>query len=202
MTKGEQTKERIFQVAVREFAEHGYEGARVARIADVAKVNKERIYANFGNKEQLFVEVWRRTYSLIIEEDRSFMSITEDQLDTMGRIILSTYMRFHDNHPEFWKIFAWENLMRGKHNAVIRGLKKPVHAHLERLYRIGQSRGVFKKNVSFSTYMFVLIAMTFTYASNKATMSETFGLDFLSPKIEESYVEECCRLIACKPGSR
>mgnify|MGYP001411247336 CR=1 FL=1 len=67
MTKGEQTRERIFRAAVEEFAEHGYEGARVARIAEVAGVNKERIYANFGNKEQLFEEVWRRTYNRLLE---------------------------------------------------------------------------------------------------------------------------------------
>jgi len=196
MTKGEQTRERIFRAAVEEFAEHGYEGARVARIAEVAGVNKERIYANFGNKEQLFEEVWRRTYNLIIEEDRSFLDITEDRLEEMGGIILSTYMRFHDNHPEFWKIFAWENLMKGKHNAAIRGLKKPVHAHLRRLYRIGQERGVFMKTVSFSTYMFVLIAISFTYSSNKATMSETFGLDFSSPRIEKSFLEECVHIMS------
>jgi AcrR family transcriptional regulator len=202
MTKGEQTRERIFQVAVEEFAEHGYEGARVAHIAELANVNKERIYANFGNKEQLFEEVWKRTYDLIIAEDRGFLDIAEDRLPEMGRIILSTYMRFHDSHPEFWKIFAWENLMRGKHKAVVRGLKKPVHTHLERLYRIGQESGIFKKTVSFSTYMFVLIAISFTYASNKATMSETLGLDFSSPTIEESYLEECCHLVSCEPGQR
>jgi len=196
MQKGEQTREKIYQVAVKEFAEHGYEGARVARIAELANVNKERIYANFGNKEQLFQEVWKRTYDLIIQEDQSFLFITEDQLEEMGRIILSTYMRFHDTHPEFWKIFAWENLMKGKHNAVIRGLKRPIHDHLERLYRIGQERGIFKKTVSFYTYMFVLISISFTYASNKATMSETFGLNFLSPEVEKSYLKECGDLIS------
>lgn len=195
MTKGEKTRERIFEAAVDEFAKNGYEGARVARIADMAGVNKERIYANFGNKEQLFVEVWKRTYQLNIDEDRRFLAITEDTLPDMGRIILATYMKFHAQHPEFWKIFAWENILNGRHKDAIRGLKRPVYAHLESLYRIGQERGIYKQTVSFQTFMFVLIAISFSFASNKSTMSETLGLDFSRPEVEERYMNECFDLL-------
>lgn len=51
------TRARILTAAADEFAEHGVAGARYERIAARAHANKERIYAYFGNKEQLFTSV-------------------------------------------------------------------------------------------------------------------------------------------------
>ncbi|MFB2586768.1 TetR family transcriptional regulator [Herbiconiux liukaitaii] len=48
------TRQRILDAAVAEFAEYGFAGARVDRIASVARANKERIYAYFGDKQELF----------------------------------------------------------------------------------------------------------------------------------------------------
>jgi TetR/AcrR family transcriptional regulator len=44
----------ILQAACAEFAEHGYAGARVARIATKAKVNKQLIFYYFGTKAGLY----------------------------------------------------------------------------------------------------------------------------------------------------
>ncbi len=49
-----ETKRRLLEAALREFAEHGLAGARVDRIAEHARANKRLIYAYYGNKEQLF----------------------------------------------------------------------------------------------------------------------------------------------------
>lgn len=50
----EATKTRLLDAATDEFAAHGIAGARVDRIATVAKVNKSMIYTYFGGKDQLF----------------------------------------------------------------------------------------------------------------------------------------------------
>ena len=52
--KGNETRQRIFDAAVQEFAENGFAGARIDRIAELAGVNKQRIYAYFNDKEGLF----------------------------------------------------------------------------------------------------------------------------------------------------
>ncbi|HEX6360815.1 TetR/AcrR family transcriptional regulator [Actinophytocola sp.] len=49
-----ETKRRIMQAAVDEFATHGLAGARVDRIAENATANKRSIYMHFGTKEELF----------------------------------------------------------------------------------------------------------------------------------------------------
>lgn len=50
----EATKALLLKAATEEFAEHGFAGARIDRIADRAGANKRLIYVYFGDKKQLF----------------------------------------------------------------------------------------------------------------------------------------------------
>lgn len=58
---GQDSRNRIAAAARAEFAEHGYAGARVARIAKRAGLNKQLIFYYFGSKAGL--------YAAIAEED-------------------------------------------------------------------------------------------------------------------------------------
>lgn len=51
------SRDRIVTSAITEFARHGYSGARVDRIANLAAVNKRMIYHYFGSKQGLWEEV-------------------------------------------------------------------------------------------------------------------------------------------------
>jgi len=54
------TRDRILSAALAEFSAEGFAGARVARIARRARVNKRMLYHYFGNKEHLFREIFDR----------------------------------------------------------------------------------------------------------------------------------------------
>ncbi len=56
----QRTRERILTAALAEFSAEGFAGARVARIARRARVNKRMLYHYFGNKEDLFREIFDR----------------------------------------------------------------------------------------------------------------------------------------------
>jgi TetR/AcrR family transcriptional regulator len=56
----ERTRERILSAALKEFAAHGFAGARVDAIARRADINKRMLYHYFGDKEDLFKAVLRR----------------------------------------------------------------------------------------------------------------------------------------------
>ncbi|GII52045.1 putative regulatory protein, TetR family [Planotetraspora thailandica] len=51
---GEATRQRILTEARKEFAEYGLAGARINRIATKARASKERLYAYFADKDELF----------------------------------------------------------------------------------------------------------------------------------------------------
>ncbi|MFE2498777.1 TetR family transcriptional regulator [Streptomyces scopuliridis] len=61
------TCERILTAAMEEFARHGIAGARVDRIAKLARTSKERVYAYFRSKEALYAHVAARELSVIAE---------------------------------------------------------------------------------------------------------------------------------------
>ncbi|MFJ1805114.1 MULTISPECIES: TetR family transcriptional regulator [unclassified Streptomyces] len=61
------TRERILAAAMEEFARHGIAGARVDRIAKLAKTSKERVYAYFRSKDALYAAVAAREYVVIAE---------------------------------------------------------------------------------------------------------------------------------------
>lgn len=52
------TKRRILNAATAEFADHGFAGARVDRIASEAAANKQLIYRYFGSKQDLYEAVF------------------------------------------------------------------------------------------------------------------------------------------------
>ncbi|HET9671374.1 MAG TPA: helix-turn-helix domain-containing protein [Actinomycetota bacterium] len=64
--RGSQTRrDRILDVAMRRFAEHGYRGTRVEDVAAEVGVGKGTIFLDFGSKEALFVEAFKRAVSML-----------------------------------------------------------------------------------------------------------------------------------------
>jgi AcrR family transcriptional regulator len=55
----------VFHAAAQEFAERGYDAARVDRIAARARVNKAMLYYHFGSKLALYVEVLRDMFRAV-----------------------------------------------------------------------------------------------------------------------------------------
>jgi len=59
------TCEIILDAALREFADKGFDGARVDQIALLTGLNKNVLYHHFDSKDGLFAAVLERTYSTI-----------------------------------------------------------------------------------------------------------------------------------------
>ena len=55
--------DRILAAAAAEFAERGFAGARVDRIARRARVNKAMLYYHFKSKEGLYRTLLRQTFA-------------------------------------------------------------------------------------------------------------------------------------------
>ncbi|MGW7440855.1 TetR family transcriptional regulator [Streptomyces sp. NPDC054849] len=103
------TKQLLLDAAVDEFAEHGLEGARVARVATRAGVNKERIYQYFGNKEKLFGAVLESELRKIA----AAVPLTADQGIDQGADLgdyAGRLFDYHRQHPHFVRLLAWEGL--------------------------------------------------------------------------------------------
>ncbi|PKV83465.1 TetR family transcriptional regulator [Streptomyces sp. TLI_146] len=100
------TRQLLLDAAVEEFAEHGPQGARVARVATRAGVNKERIYQYFGSKEKLFVAVLESE----LQKLAAAVPLTAEQAADLGDYAGRVF-DYHHTHPHFVRLLAWEGLL-------------------------------------------------------------------------------------------
>ena len=98
--------ENAFDAATAEFTSHGIAGARIDRIAHAAGVNKERIYAYFGNKRQLFETVVGEHVTRFLTE------VPFDAHDLPAYAAAS--FDFFTAHPEIVHLGAWHALEPGE----------------------------------------------------------------------------------------
>lgn len=97
------TSEALIAAARVEFTKRGFDGARVARIAEAAGVNKERIYGYFGSKEGLFEVVMSKALTEHVEQT-PFLE---------GQSLTDHVMAAYDHHrhdPELVRLLMWESL--------------------------------------------------------------------------------------------
>ncbi|MFD6450570.1 TetR family transcriptional regulator [Nocardia sp. NPDC060220] len=101
-TDADTTRDRILTAATDEFAQYGVAGGRIERIARRAKTSKERLYAHFRSKQQLYRIVAERELATMTEATRI------DATD------LPSYAgRVHDYftaHPDHLRLLQWGRL--------------------------------------------------------------------------------------------
>ena len=103
----ENTKQKIKGAALAEFTAHGPDGTTVERIAKRAKVNKERIYSYFGNKQELFKAILHEELDQVAEVVGLTSLATEDIGDYAGRMY-----DYHRDHPDLLRLLRWESPTR------------------------------------------------------------------------------------------
>jgi AcrR family transcriptional regulator len=104
----EGTRRRLKEAAAAEFAEHGPDGTIMARIAERAGINKERLYKYFGDKHGLFETV----LSDELEKLAASVALTGASLGDIGEFAGHTF-DYHADHPELARLLQWEGLAGG-----------------------------------------------------------------------------------------
>ncbi len=107
----EKTREHILNAARKEFAQWGFEGARMANIAKTANVNKALIHYYFTNKETLYEIILR---SIFIDDGALDVPIISGKWDLTPpqKLYIMTYfiakVNFQLANPDNFRILAWE----------------------------------------------------------------------------------------------
>ena len=102
----EDTRRKLFDAAVAEFATHGISGARVERITASAGVNPALLYRYFGSKDRLFDAVWAACIKQIVES----VPIDADDLPEYAARLSQSYA----DNPELARLITWQRLERGQ----------------------------------------------------------------------------------------
>ncbi len=113
----EGAREAILNAAEEVFAEHGFDGARIAVIAAVAKYNSSLIFQYFGDKLGLYTAVLKRSdEELNALQARILAPLLEDETIPFDarrfKLLLETTVRtlfdYLVEHPRLMRMLMWE----------------------------------------------------------------------------------------------
>jgi len=126
--KGGNTKQLIEEAAMELFAEHGYNGASVRKIASKVGIRESAIYNHFANKEAIFMAVSARVFASPFGAEKSDEFIREHA--KKGRSFLYKFMTefklltFDKKHEKLFR-FMFIELMQ---NSILReSFQKEFH---------------------------------------------------------------------------
>lgn len=129
----ERTRERILSAALKEFAAHGFAGARVDAIARRAAINKRMLYHYFGDKEGLFREVLRLKMS---QRQAWAETLSGDPAES-----LAFWFEAACKDTDWVRLLEWEALQDADRHLIDREARRAATARgLERI-RQRQARG-------------------------------------------------------------
>jgi AcrR family transcriptional regulator len=180
----EKTRALILEAAAAEFARSGLGGARVDRIAAQAGVNVRMLYYYFGSKDELFLAVLERAYTLIRVAEQRLELEQADPEEAVRRLVRFTW-RFQLEHPEFITLLNSENLHGGRHlarSSLVADLQSPLLETIGRVLARGVRARVFRGDVDPVQLYITIASLGYFYLSNRHTLSAIFGRDLLAPR--------------------
>jgi AcrR family transcriptional regulator len=182
----ERTKQNILDVAAVEFADQGFDGARVDAIAARTNTAKRMIYYYFNSKEELYLTVLDQAYSGIrtLEAELDLDPLPPEH--AMRRLIEFTF-DYHDQHPNFVRLIMNENMMRGAHLGSISNLRarnNPAILVLSAVLDRGREAGVFRAETDAVGVHLMISALCFYRVSNRYTFGANFDCDFADPALK------------------
>jgi TetR/AcrR family transcriptional regulator len=177
--------DRILDAAALEFAERGYAGARVDRIARRARVNKAMLYYHFKSKQRIYRTLLRRTFGLAA---RRLDDIARRNLPATEKLdlVVAGIAAFMKEHAFFPAIMLREVAEGGAH------LDSETLAHLAAVPRAvggivqqgigrGELRGVHPLFAYFSMMAPVVFYLAGSEIRRELTSLQLIGSRPLSP---------------------
>jgi TetR/AcrR family transcriptional regulator len=139
------TRERLVDAALEEFAAHGFEGATTREIARRAGVALAALPYHFTTKEALWRAAADRIFALLGETfARRFAGLEGVDLTTRLRLILRDFVRFAAAHPELHRFMVQEGMRKSPRLAWlvethVRPMYDAVRAMVEAAQRAGMA---------------------------------------------------------------
>ena len=169
----EGTRRRLKEAATAEFAQHGPDGTTMARIAERAGINKERLYKYFGDKQALFEAV------LTYELDKLAASVSPIKvgLEDIGEFAGRTF-DYQAAHPELVRLLLWEGLS----GRVADETNRTAHyKHKAEAYATAQRDGILDGEMDAGHLVFLIIGLAAWWISAPQLARMITGADDSDP---------------------
>jgi TetR/AcrR family transcriptional regulator len=167
------TRQRILDVATKEFAAKGYDGARVDDIMLASKVSKNLIYHYFGSKERLFIEVLEAAYEGMHAHQMAWPIDVSSPVDGVRKLVQSTF-NYWRSSPEFIGLLNSENFHKGRHlrkTKLTKASYSGLLGNVANLLKEGERSGDFRSGLDPVELYVSISALAYHFLSNRYTLA-------------------------------
>jgi AcrR family transcriptional regulator len=187
----ERTRAEILDIAQREFARHGFAGARVDDMAALMRTTKRMIYYYFGGKEKLYVAVLEKAYT---EVRAAESTIDVQHLAPVEAIRTLAELTFdhHEQHQDFIKLVSIENIHQAEQlrkSEVLSKLGAPVVELISQILDAGRAGGDFVTDADAVDVHMMISSFCIFRIANQHTFGALFGRDLIAPEHRKRYRE-------------
>ena len=189
--------DRILAVAALEFAERGFAGARVDRIARRAKVNKAMLYYHFKSKDGLYKTLLRQMFTRAAARLQAVAESGAPPADKLDRAI-ATIAAFIDEHAFFPAIMLREVADGGAHLdratlTALASVPRAVGAIVQEGVAAGQFRAVHPVFAYFSMVAPIVFYLAGTPIRTEISHLRVVDMGGLTPKAFVAQAQEAMR---------
>lgn len=183
----ERTRQRILDAAASEFAEHGYAGARISRIAERSGMNKQLISYYFGGKEGLYRaigDLWLRSEA---DSGESYAQMSLPEL-------AASYLR--NTSPEMTRLFLWEGLTAHADDPGADARNTRMAAAVEDIAR-RQAAGELAEDIDPRAFLLALMGASNVVLAMPQLVRSIYGpdVDAESPEFADTYADQIERIV-------
>jgi AcrR family transcriptional regulator len=201
----ERTSANILEVATREFADKGLNGARIDEIAALTNTSKRMIYYYFSSKEGLYVAVLEEAYRRI-RSIESELRLDDLEPEVALRTLVGFTFDYQVSNPDFIRLVMTENIHNGEFLAqsrTIQQLNVPVIQSVAAVYARGVAAGVFRPGLDAVELHMSISALCFFNVANRHTFALIFKRDMTEPtamaRRRENIVDMVVRFVRVSP---
>ena len=185
-----------------EFANYGYDGARLERIAAKVGCAKRMLYYYFGNKKDVYLAVIEQSYSDIRESEEMLNLDAMAPLQALHALAQKSF-EYHEQNLEFTRLVLQENFQGGEMLGQISKtdlLRKAALDPVERILERGAKQGVFRSGISAVDVHYLISALSSFRVDHAATWRSLLEVDLLGDSLRERHLQllldQITRLVA------
>ena len=193
--RSRETQEKILSAAFKAFAESGYDGASVNKIAERAEVPQPLVVYHFPSKDALWVASVEGVLDQFMKRLLPELE-AKNNLDPATRLslIFREFVRYSATVPALLEIMIDANKRHGTSlTKVVENRLRPVYERLHKLIEAAQETGSIPAGDPGLIY-YSLIAVAATPFSLNHEFRQLTGRDLLTPDMVEAQADLLVRL--------
>ncbi|MEJ5928620.1 TetR/AcrR family transcriptional regulator [Corynebacterium sp. H128] len=170
--------ERVVAVALRQFAQEGFEDSKIETISHESGMSKRMIHYHFGDKKGLYIEALKLAIAQLRPEPQDMELDSTVPVDGVRKVVEVIYDRI-TSHPDAVRLMVLENLFDwGKmaHSAPLAD-QSVVLLQMDKLLMMGQDAGAFRPGISAVDVYSIITSLCFQRTVYGATLSNLYAID-------------------------